>query len=214
MGGWTGWILRCPQNLGYDSELHTLLLGAYSLVGDITYITYTDIKVRLLQCFEPSVIRSINRAHWNTGEGTDDIVLWGLMGKFVILYLMCLYRDFGESLGNQQLEHLNRVLFHSYVTSQAWKKQSRIHRDTGEPDYDVKIIYLYSSFLTLLLCLCTSLKLFFPFFPPWKLTLSGVCIFLKSRILLTSIPCRLKQNIVWSMEKNEICRFFPLYSYI
>lgn len=73
-----------PQTRGMTLNYMLCCLGAYSLVRDIAYTTDTDFKVRLLQCFELSVIRSINRVHWNIGEGTDDIVLWGLMGKFMI----------------------------------------------------------------------------------------------------------------------------------
>lgn len=85
-----------PRTWGMSLNYILCCLGAYGLVGDITYTTYTDTKVCLLKCFELSVIRSINgvtRA-WEKGP---MMMFYGGSGKFVILYVMRLYGDFGEN---------------------------------------------------------------------------------------------------------------------
>lgn len=68
--------------------------------------------------------------HWDIGEGTDDIVLMGTHGKVMILYLICPYGDLGKTRGNQWFENLKEALFNSQVTSQVWKKQSRMQKKT------------------------------------------------------------------------------------
>lgn len=64
--------------------------------------------------FELCVLRGVKRVHWDIGEGTDVIVLLGLMEEFMILYLICLYGDLRETLGKQQLEYLKGTLIPSY----------------------------------------------------------------------------------------------------
>lgn len=101
--------------------------------------------------------------HWDIRQETDDTVLRELTEKFMILYLICLYGDFEETLRNQQLEHLKGALLNSQVTNQVWKKQSRMQRKTGDQAQDVKMIYFYSSCL-LLFYVCVSFTLFLSFF--------------------------------------------------
>lgn len=170
--------LRSSLNLGCDSELQHLGPGEFTIwlrTAQIHRYQSSSHSVFWTKCH-----RGVNRVHWDSGEGVDGIVARALMEEFMSLYLIWFYGDFGETLGNSHLKHLKGALLNSWVTSQVWKKQSRMQRTTGTRR---RMWKLYSSVLVLSY-VWLSFTLFSPFFLEVN---SEQYIHLKSRIILATI---------------------------